>query len=230
MKRTMIIVLALILSGAVFAILWTPVRSAFIPKEPQLLSLLYQDQQEGWQVCAVGNEAGELIPGVGYRQIIDLCHNAGWRIKTYCLNPGQPPPKLNAFCSQTSPGVFWCGAGVQMVQRLAVLETPGAQASPTPTRTRTPTRIATRPPAATATLVISATSAITRTGTSLPQIEDSPTPTRPAAATATPYYRPRAGGPGNLEVGGILLSAIALLSGGGWWFWRKVAGQAARGG
>jgi hypothetical protein len=226
MKRIMITVLAIIVSGVVFALLWTPVRSAFLPKEPPHFSLLYQDQQEGWQVCAVGSEAGELIPGVGYRQTIELCHNAGWRIKTYCLNPGQPPPKLNAFCSQTSPGVFWCGAGVQMVQRLAVLETPGPRA--TPTTTRTPTRIATRPPAVTATLVITATSAITRTAQ--PQLEDSPTPTRPTAATATPYYRPRAGGPGNLEVGGILLAAIALVSGGGWWFWRKIAGQAAQGG
>jgi hypothetical protein len=222
MKRIPLIVLALILIGGVVAIFWTPVRSAFFPKESQDLSLIYQDQQEGWQVCAIGNI--ETIPGVGPRQTFELCHSAGWRIKTYCIEVGKPLPKLGAFCSQTSPGIFWCGAGVQMMQRMAVLETPGIQN----TRTPTPTRTSTRRPAATATLVITPTTGTTRT--SQPQIEDSPTPTRAARATATPYYRPRAGGPGNLEVGGILLTALALVSGGGWIVWRKIAGMAARGG
>jgi hypothetical protein len=222
MKRTLLVILALILIGGVVAFLWTPVRSAFLPKEPQEQNLLYQDQQEGWQVCAIGNI--ETIPGVGDRQTFQLCHSAGWRIKTYCIEVGRPLPKIGAFCSQTSPGIFWCGAGVQMMQRMAILETPGIQN----TRTPTPTRTATRRPAATATLVITSTKITTLTAQ--PQIEDSPTPTRPARATATAYYRPRAGGPGNLEVGGILLSALALVFGAGWWLWHKIAGQAARGG
>lgn len=222
MKRTLFIVLILIMVGGVFAALWTPARSAFFPRNPQRLIPLYQDQQEGWQVCAIGNI--ENIPGVGSRQIIELCHGSGWRIRTYCLDPGQPVPQLGAFCSQTSPGVFWCGAGVQMLQRLSILQTPGIE------NTRTPTRTATRRPQATATLVRTATSAQTITRTAFPQIEETPTPTRRAFITATAYYRPRAGGPGNLEVGGVLLASIALLGLGGWWFWRKIASLTARGG
>ena len=209
MKPTVLFGLALILSAWVFGIIWTPALSASTPKEPQLLAPLNQQQQNGWQVCRIA-EVGP-VPGVGNRQKLELCHSDGWRIMTYCLDPGQPVPALGTFCSQTSPGVFWCGDGVQILQYLAILETPGPEDTPTrtPTPTVTPSRTPTR----------------TQTRTALPQIEESSTP----EASATPYYRPQAGGPGNLEVCGIVLAGVSLISRGGWWYFRRHSRQAARG-
>lgn len=211
MKPIVLAGLTILLLGWVFGALWTPVHSTPSIEEPQLLGPLEQQQQEGWQVCAIA-EIGP-IPGVGNRQKVELCHSDGWRIMTYCIDPNQPVPVIGDYCSQTSPGVFWCGDGVQQLQYLSVLETPGPRA----TRTRTPTRAPTATPTRTVTP--------TPSRTALPQIEESPTP----ETTATPYYRPHAGGPGNLEVLGGLLAILSLAGGGFWWWSRRHARQAARG-
>jgi len=191
--------------------LWAPVQSSSIALEPHLSGSLGQSQQYGWQVCAIA-EIGP-IPGLGNRQKVELCHSDGWRIMTYCLDPDLPVPAVGEFCSQTSAGVFWCGDDVQRLQFFSIMETPGPQEA---TRTRTPT------PSATPTRLPTLTKTLTRTA--LPQIEESSTP----QASATPYYRPQAGGPGNLEVGGGMLAMLAL-GGGAWWFLRRRAQQAARG-
>jgi hypothetical protein len=137
---------------------------------------------------------------------VELCHNNGWRVDTYCMNPGMPVPQLSVYCSQTSPGVFWCGNGVQMLQQYAILETPGPQPSRTPTRRPTATSTFTSTPVA--------------NRTTQPQQGGTPIP-----VTATPYYRPQAGGPGNIEVGAVLLAGFALFAGSGWWLFRQTWGR-----
>lgn len=190
MKRTLPILLAFSLLGAlVIGAIWSPAASAHEEKVPGLLRPYNQEQLHGWQVCAIGGIGS--VPGVGNRQMIELCHSDGWRIMTYCLNPGQPVPELGAFCSQTSPGIFWCGEGVQEVKQLSVLETPGPRDTAAPTRTLTPTT-----PVRTAT--------VTPTNINLP------------APSATAFSRPRAGGLGNVEVGLVILWGIVLAATGGW--------------
>lgn len=208
MKPLVLAGLACILGIWAFGMLWMPAQSSSAVEAPRLLKPL--KQQYGWQVCAIA-EIGP-IPGVGERQKVELCHSDGWRIMTYCLDPQMPVPEVGDFCSQTSPEVFWCGEGVQRLQYLTILETPGPQA--TRTRTVTPTVTPSRTPTR------------TQTPTALAHAEESPTP-RPSA---TPYARPQAGGPGNLELGGAVLALIAAAGGSAWWVFRRRARRAARGG
>lgn len=212
MKRIILVCLTLLLTGAAGIFAWRPAHSAPPRLEDvvERLNLSGQNQDHGWQVCLIG----ELInvPGVGLRQRFELCHSNGTIVNTYCLDPNQPIPQLGALCSRVSPGSdeFWCGDGVQRVLQFAVLQTPAPSVTPTmtSTTTSTPTPTFTTTPA--------------RTLTALPQIEESPTP----IPSATVYYRPRAGGPGNLEFG-FGLALFGLLAAGGWWVFKARARSGA---
>jgi hypothetical protein len=177
-KLTIAVLAACLLSAPGFFLAQDPAFSA-APRTGPL-----GQPEHGWSVCAVLYL--DTIPGVpDQRQVFELCHNTGWRLQVYCLNPGVPYPALGAQCSEISEGRYWCGDGVQELQVYGVLQTPPATLTPTPTSTLTST--ATPPP-----------STLT------------PTPPAAAAATATtvpvPYSRPRAGGPGSLD----LLVAFSL--------------------
>lgn len=158
---------------------------------------------EGWQVCRVGGFV--TIPGVGLRQVFDLCNSQGWEVTAYCLQPGLPVPTLGAMCSMISGDTFWCGAGVQELALYGVLQTPTPTPTPTDTLTPTPSETPTAPPTGTAT--------VTATGTLTPT-ETPPTPLMDTlvveTASPTPYERPRSGGPGNA---GSLIGAVLLTLG-----------------
>lgn len=160
---------------------------------------------QGWSVCLVGGL--ESIPGVGERQVFELCQGDGWRVRVYCLDPNQPAPAQGDRCSLLGGDTFWCGDGVQQLQYFAMLETPApVEVSPTATFTATVTAIAT----ATVTATTTATASATAAATAAPAQETAtPTP------RSTPYERPRAGGQGNLPffLAGLALAGMVTLAG-----------------
>lgn len=153
---------------------------------------------EGWQVCAdLG--LGELPGGGGLTQHFEVCQGGGWIVRAYCLDPGMPIPPIGASCSLMNGDTFWCGDGIQELRLSQILATP----SPTITPSLVPTLIATSTPPV---------------QTILP-VEDTPT------LTPTLYFRPVAGGPGNLPgiaaIGGLAGLLMAVGAGGLFHWYRK---------
>lgn len=142
-----------------------------------------------WHVC--GDLGILLVPGVGMRAQFLLCHNQGWELQAYCLQPALPAPELGTVCSRVNEDTFWCGASIQNLREFRVLQTP----TPTPTETPTPTLTLTPTP----------------TNTSTPTITQ--TPTTPQSPTPTPTRPPRPGGSGSIEWIGLFLAygLIVLL-------------------
>jgi hypothetical protein len=169
--------------------------------EPPLAPLVQEPPPgplHGWMVCAVLPEG--TIPGLpDQRQRFELCHPEGWRIQVYCRNPGMPLPELGALCSQIGEGHFWCGTGIQELQMYGLLQTPVPTPTAPATATATATPIATLPPILTSTPIVIAATAIPTTALDL---------NTPAA----PYDRPRAGGPGPLDLLGWLLALGGLAA------------------
>lgn len=99
-----------------------------------------------WRVCedlGVGP-----VPGVpDTRQRFRLCHNQGWQLLAYCLQPSRPAPEVGTICSRINDDTYWCGEGIQNLQEYAILQTP----APTPTPTFTPTVTPSPSPTGTAT-------------------------------------------------------------------------------
>lgn len=162
----------------------------------------------GWRVCAdlgVGSPPG--MPGMV--QIMELCQGEGWRIRAYCLEPLEPPPPLDTFCSLVGERTFWCGDQYQLLREFIILDTPSppdtATATSTPTPTNTPTLTAsptplpslTRTPIPSLTQTIGLTQSLTP-----PQIQQTP----------TVYDRPYPGGEGNRRVAGWLAGIASALT------------------
>jgi len=149
---------------------------------------------EGWQLCS---DLGMVtIPGIGDRQLFQMCQGEGWEVQAYCLDPGMPIPPIGATCSLLGGDTFWCGDGIQQLQLFQIIETPVPSTStptPTLTPTPTPTSVQTTQPAPTA-------------------APETPVPTLPS--------RPTPGGPGNGSVflflgslaAGLILAGAAGLS------------------
>jgi hypothetical protein len=143
MKHIFIILSGLIIAVMGMGFLWTQAHSAS-PDPLQgsgmtgILGPVFQQPVYKWRVCAdlgVGP-----VPGTGLtRQRFRLCHNQGWTLLTYCLQPSLPAPGLGTTCSRTSANTFWCGNGIQNLRTYRVQETP----TPTPTVTGTPAPTAT---------------------------------------------------------------------------------------
>ena len=100
-----------------------------------------------WRVCedlGVGP-----VPGVpDNRQRFRLCHNQGWQLLTFCVQPSRPPPAVGTICSRINDDTYWCGNGIQNLREYAILQTPAPTPTPTPTFTPTPTSTGTPPPPA----------------------------------------------------------------------------------
>ncbi len=90
-----------------------------------------------WRVCedlGVGP-----VPGVpDARQRFRMCHNQGWQLLAYCLQPDRPAPAIDTMCSRINDDTYWCGDGIQNLEEYAILQTPAPSPTPTPTSTATP--------------------------------------------------------------------------------------------
>jgi len=139
-----------------------------------------------WHVC--GDLGIGFVPGIGMRAQFLLCHNQGWELQAYCLQPALPAPEIGTVCSRVNEDTFWCGAGIQNLREFRILQAP----TPTPTITPSPTFTLTPTP----------------TNTSTPTI--TPTPTTPRSPTPTPTRPPRPGGSGSIEWVGIF-AAYGLI-------------------
>lgn len=138
MKHIYSILAGFILAVMGIGLLWTQAKPAgAAPLDGSgltgVLGPVFQQPVYNWRVCAdlgVGP-----VPGTGLtRQRFRLCHNQGWTVLAYCLQPSRPAPALGTTCSRTSADTFWCGNGIQNLRTYRVQETP----TPTPTVTGTP--------------------------------------------------------------------------------------------
>jgi hypothetical protein len=136
-----------------------------------------------WFVC---EDLGlGVVPGVpGLRQILRLCHNQGWEIRAYCLQPGVPVPPIGSTCSNTPEDTFWCGDGFQILQEFAQDVTPTASPVPLETNTAVPTQ--TSLPSITITTTPSRTPTETLTPSATGILTDTPPPTITPRLTGTP--------------------------------------------
>jgi hypothetical protein len=138
MKHIVFILSGLVIAMMGMGFLWTQAHSAGPdplegPGMTGILGPVFQQPIYNWRICAdlgVGP-----VPGTGLtRQRFRLCHNQGWTLLTYCLQPNRPAPALGTICSRTSADTFWCGNGLQNLRTYRIQETP----TPTPTATGTP--------------------------------------------------------------------------------------------
>jgi hypothetical protein len=138
MKHILFILTGLIIAVLGMGLLWTGAQSAGShPLDGSgltgVLAPVFQQPVYNWRVCAdlgVGP-----VPGTGLtRQRFRLCHNQGWTVLAYCLQPSRPAPALGTICSRINADTFWCGNGMQNLRTYRVQETP----TPTPTVTGTP--------------------------------------------------------------------------------------------
>lgn len=158
-----------------------------------------------WFVCedlGVGS-----VPGVpDLRQILRLCHNQGWEIRTYCLQPGIPAPPIGSTCSQPAEGNFWCGDEFQLLQEFALDVTPTASPNPSVTNTRIPSQTS-PPPLNTQTPTWTPTG--TQTPTSTVLSSDTPPPTSTPRLTQTPT---RTNTPAPSTTGTVVNSETPMVS------------------
>ena len=153
----------------------------------------------GWRVCA--DRGLGIPPGLpGPVQIMELCQGEGWRVQAYCLEPLEPAPPVDTFCSFVGDRTFWCGDQYQLIREYIILQT----AQPTATYTTTPTITFTPIPTSTHTLQPPLTVTPTTTNTITVVVSE-------VAATPTVFVRPAPGGKGNREIfTGISLIALSL--------------------
>lgn len=197
------------------------VRAGAAELKPYMPPMQSNPPPAGWSVCVIGEL--EPIPDVGIRQVFELCHADGWRLKVYCLDPEKPIPELGTMCSQLVGGGYWCGDEVQQLGLLDVLQ--GAEDTPTPTATATATSTVTPTASATATQQLATetpTATLTATlGQETVEVTVTPSVTVTPTLRSTPYDRPQAGGPGNLPgilpllggLGTLLLAGRAAYAG-----------------
>ena len=149
MRHKTYAVIGLLLGVIVLVLVWflaDPVSAAPLeaPEQSRFFSRLNQEPTYNWRVCAdlgVG-----VVPGLGIRrQRFRLCHNQGWQVLAYCLQPARPAPAIGTRCSRVNANTFWCGNGIQNLRTYRVEETP----TPTPTTSGTPAPTGTPTPTTT---------------------------------------------------------------------------------
>jgi hypothetical protein len=126
---------------------------------PDAQALAGPKPTNNWYVCAILGVGS--VPDVnGERARFRLCHNDGWEVLTYCLQPRWPPPELGATCTRLDENTYWCGDGLQNLREYGVLQTPvptfavqaTATSLPTSTLPPLPTMTPTAPLLPTATI------------------------------------------------------------------------------
>lgn len=194
----------------VLSVIWSLHMPTTSARASQLLS---PKPVNGWYVCldlGIGS-----IPGVPEpRQRLQLCHDEGWAVNTYCTQPGFPPPPLGRSCTRIGEEKYSCGANYQLLREYHTLETPVN----TPTSIVTPTQTSTPSPTTTESLTSSPPPSATET----PTITTPP----PATATETPTPRVPTGGEGNAaQVRTLVFTEISifiLAICAGIWFFRRL--------
>jgi hypothetical protein len=185
---------AVLAGGNLVFALVVAVFALFVQSTPETASarmLSASKPVNGWYVCkdlGIGP-----VPGVtGVRQRLKLCHDGGWEITAYCINPGLPVPPVGKTCSRTSDLNYRCGAAFQHMAEDRILQTPVEPPTPTPTgtATSTPTATATETATPTSTPTATETSTPTATVTSTSTATTTSTPTATATATGTATETP----------------------------------------
>jgi hypothetical protein len=190
---------------------WLAYRVIFFSHGERLSVILAPKPVNNWYVCA--NLGIGPVPGLpDPHQRFKVCHDSGWEIYAYCIEPNIPAPTLGTICSLIDDQTLFCGAEVQSLREYRILQTPAAGTG-TPSVTPSPTATTTSTPTPTN------TTTPTPTNTATPTITITPFNSATPHAARTP--RPHAGGPGNLAAWhrmmgmlgiGLLLLAGAILS------------------
>ncbi|MGW8249424.1 MAG: hypothetical protein ACWGO1_02190, partial [Anaerolineales bacterium] len=203
MRRNQIIMgLGLLVIIAIVLVIWFRSDSSRPRPLPDSIPQLQEPRPiYDWYVCE--DMGMGPVPGVSDpRQRFRVCHDQGWEVLAYCLQPNWPAPEVGAACALIDDNTFWCGEGIQNLREYAVLQTPVPTPTVAPQQTETPTPTTTSTPiAATQTPGTPLASATTTpaAGTGTP---GAPTAT-PVISTATPVVvatqRPSPGGSGYLD-------------------------------
>ncbi len=146
LRRNILWIGAAILVAFLLIIAVAYLLSSGRPKSPSPNALALEGPKptDNWYVCAVLGEGP--VSGVrGQRARFRLCHNDGWELLTYCLQPRWPAPALGAICTRIDENTYWCGEGIQNLREYGTLQTPVPTFPAPPTSTLAP--IPTFPPA-----------------------------------------------------------------------------------
>lgn len=172
LRRNFLWIGAAILAVVLLIILVAYLMASGRPRSPSINAQALEGPKptDNWYVCAVLGMGP--VPGVnGQRLRFRLCHNEGWEVLAYCLQPRWPAPELGATCTRIDENTYWCGEGLQNLREYGILQTP------VPTFPAVSTSVPTAtfpPPLAQATPTIAT---VAPTATAPP-----PTPTRVAAS------------------------------------------------
>jgi hypothetical protein len=133
------IVLIIALSAVAIAVFYASQRPKSPPAEgKQLAGPL---PTEGWYICALLDQGD--VPGMeDQRPRFRLCHDQGWEILAYGLQPRWPAPELGAACTRLDMDTYWCGEGVQNLRQYRIMKVPSPAQTATPTLAPIPTMAA----------------------------------------------------------------------------------------
>jgi hypothetical protein len=215
MKRLACFALIMLISAGLLITAWLAHSISASNRSEQAYVIQATKPVNNWYVCT--NLGIGPVPGLpDPRQRFKVCHDSGWEIYAYCIEPNVPAPTLGTVCSLINDQTLFCGAGVQSLREYRILQTPAAGTG-TPSLTPSPTATNTVTPSLTATNTV--TSTPTNTATLTPTITPTITPTliRSATPRAASTPRPRPGGQGNLaewhRMLGMLGVGLLLLVG-----------------
>jgi hypothetical protein len=212
MKRLACFALIMLIFAGLVITTWLVHNMSATYRSEQAYVIQATKPVNNWYVCT--NLGIGPVPGLpDPRQRFKVCHDSGWEIYAYCIQPNIPAPTIGTVCSLINDQTLFCGAGVQSLREYRILQTPAAGTG-TPSFTPSPTATNTVTPTPTNTATLTPTITPTSTSTSTPTTLRSATP----RVASTP--RPRAGGQGNLAewhrmlgmlgVGMLLLVGAAL--------------------
>jgi hypothetical protein len=206
MKRLVWISLLLIGIFGTGLTAWLAYRFAYSSHNERASIILAPKPINNWYVCA--NLGIGPVPGLpDPRQRFKVCHDSGWEVYAYCIEPNIPAPSLGTVCTLINDQTFFCGAGVQSLREYRILQTPAAGTG-TPSVTPTPTSTNTATPTPTNTSTPTSTNTTTPTTTNTPTLTATPTPFNSTTPHAPRTPRPRPGGAGNLASWHRMLSLL----------------------
>jgi hypothetical protein len=210
MKRLVWIGLILLGIFGIGITAWLAYHVDFFSRSGRASAVLAPKPINNWYVCT--NLGIGPVPGLpDPRQRFKVCHDSGWEVYAYCIEPNVPAPSIGTVCTLINDQTFFCGAGVQSLREYRILQTPAAGTG-TPSVTPSPT--------ATNTAIPTPTNTTTPTPTNTATLTASPTPFNNTTPHAPPTPRPHPGGPGNLPAWqrmlgmlgvGLLLMVSAIL-------------------